>query len=106
MLGASGAIAGVLGAYFVLYPQAKVKTLIFIVFFITLIDVPAFIMLGYWFVLQLFSGVGSIHSSADQGGVAFFAHIGGFISGIILAKVFGNTNRNRNLGYVEGQVVS
>ncbi|HEX7042897.1 MAG TPA: rhomboid family intramembrane serine protease [Patescibacteria group bacterium] len=87
MLGASGAIAGVLGAYFVLYPYSRVKTLVPIFFFFTFIDIPAFIMLGYWFVLQIFSGAGSL-SVASSGGIAFFAHIGGFVTGAVIASLF------------------
>lgn len=89
MLGASGAIAGVLGAYFILFPRNKVKTFIPVIFPFFILDVPAIIMLGYWFILQIFSGVGSLGTSPDQGGVAFFAHIAGFITGIIFAKLFG-----------------
>lgn len=89
MLGASGAIAGVLGAYFILFPSNKVKTFVPFLFPFFIIDVPAIIMLGYWFVLQILSGVGSYGASPDQGGVAFFAHIAGFITGMVLAKTFG-----------------
>jgi membrane associated rhomboid family serine protease len=84
MVGASGAIAAVLGAYLVLYPHARVYTLIPLLFGI--IAVPAVLYLGFWFVLQLISGVSSIGAS-QQGGVAFFAHVGGFVSGIVLVKV-------------------
>lgn len=93
ILGASGAIAGILGCYYRLFPYSKVKTLIFVFFFVTVVDIYAPIMLGYWFVLQIISGLGSItHSSADQGGVAFFAHIAGFIIGVIM----GNFIKERN----------
>jgi membrane associated rhomboid family serine protease len=86
-LGASGAIAGVLGAYFVLYPRARVLTW----FFVFVLWVPAWIILGYWFVLQFLSGTASIAAYAHQnvGGVAFWAHIGGFVAGALLVKVFG-----------------
>lgn len=88
ILGASGAIAGVLGAYYKLYPYAKVKTLIFVFFFVTVLDLSAPLVLGYWFILQLISGFGSLaQTNMDQGGVAFFAHIAGFIVGILLAKM-------------------
>ena len=86
-VGASGAIAAVLGAYLVLYPQSKVLTIIPLGFFLRMTMVPAVIVLGLWFVLQLFSGVLSM-GGPDVGGVAFFAHIGGFVAGVILAKIF------------------
>ena len=96
-IGASGAIAGVLGAYLLLYPHARVMTLIPIFFFITLREIPAVIILGLWFVLQLFSGVGSlgVPDAQDMGGVAWFAHIGGFVLGMILVGVFGGFRRPR-----------
>jgi membrane associated rhomboid family serine protease len=86
-LGASGAIAGVLGAYFVLYPRARVLTW----FFVFVVWVPAWIILGYWFALQFLSGTASIALYARQnvGGVAFWAHVGGFVAGALLVKVFG-----------------
>ncbi len=91
MVGASGAIGGVMGAYAVLYPKAPVHMLVFFGFFATRIVVPAFLMLGYWFLLQFLSGFGSLGSST--GGVAFWAHIGGFIAGIILLRVFCASSR-------------
>ncbi|MCL5784674.1 MAG: rhomboid family intramembrane serine protease [Patescibacteria group bacterium] len=81
MLGASGAIAGVLGSYFALFPRNKIKTLIFIFVFITIIDVPAYFLLFFWFITQFFSGVSSISASADSGGIAFLPHMGGFLFG-------------------------
>ncbi len=86
MVGASGAIGGVMGAYAVLFPRAPVHMLVFFGFFITRIAVPAFFMLGYWFLIQFLSGMGSIGSSG--GGVAFWAHTGGFLAGILLLKLF------------------
>jgi membrane associated rhomboid family serine protease len=96
-IGASGAIAGVLGAYLILFPKARVTTLIPIFFFITIREIPAVVLLGLWFVLQLFSGVGSlgVRDAQDLGGVAYFAHIGGFVSGILLIVVMGGTRRRR-----------
>lgn len=85
MVGASGAIAGVLAAYFVLYPQSRVLTLIPIFFFLRLITVPAVFLLGFWFVLQVVNGAGSLGA---EGGVAYFAHIGGFLAGAILVIPF------------------
>ena len=87
-LGASGAIAGVLGAYLVMFPQGRVSVLQGQ----RVIPMPALIVIGFWFVLQLFSGIGSIANTADTGGVAYMAHIGGFVAGFVLTFVFrGNT---------------
>ncbi len=84
-LGASGAIAGVLGAYMLMFPRRRVRTLV-MMFFITIVYLPAFVVLGAWFVLQLFSGVGSLSSKVNSGGgVAYFAHIGGFVFGALVA---------------------
>ena len=89
MVGASGAIAGVMGAYMVKFPHSRIHTLLFIFFFITTVEVPAWLMLIYWFFINLFSGVGSIgYSHTSQGGgVAFLAHVGGFLAGIALIFV-------------------
>jgi membrane associated rhomboid family serine protease len=87
-VGASGAIAAVLGAYLVLYPRSHVLTFIPIGFFMTLKLVPASIVLGLWFILQIFSGVLSL-GGPDVGGIAFWAHIGGFVTGVLLALIFG-----------------
>jgi membrane associated rhomboid family serine protease len=87
-VGASGAIAAVLGAYLVLYPQSRVLTFIPIGYFMTLKLLPASIVLGAWFILQLFSGVLSF-GGPDVGGTAFWAHIGGFVTGVLLALLFG-----------------
>jgi membrane associated rhomboid family serine protease len=95
MVGASGAIAGVMGAYLVKFPRARVLTLVFILFFITTIEIPAPIMLVYWFVIQFFSGLGSIARThvSESGGTAFFAHVGGFVAGMILVSVMGASDR-------------
>ncbi|MBM2803355.1 MAG: Rhomboid family protein [Deltaproteobacteria bacterium] len=85
MVGASGAISGVMGAYLILYPRVKVYVLVPIFIFFTSIALPAWMMLGYWFFIQLASG---LLSSGEMGGVAFWAHIGGFVAGIALIKVF------------------
>lgn len=92
-IGASGAIAGVLGAYLVLFPGAQVTTLIPIFVFITVRQIPAIFVLGVWFVLQFFSGAASIGATADVGGVAYFAHIGGFVAGMILVVLMGGLRR-------------
>jgi rhomboid family protein len=83
-VGASGAIAGVLGAYFVLLPSARVLTLIFFV----VIEVPAVLVLGLWFVFQLWAGSASFEQPEEGGGVAFFAHIGGFVFGMLTVNLF------------------
>jgi membrane associated rhomboid family serine protease len=84
MVGASGAISAVLGTYLVLYPGARILSLLFLGFFYQLIEVPASIILGLWFVLQLIDGIGSLGLAGAEGGVAFFAHIGGFVAGVAL----------------------
>jgi membrane associated rhomboid family serine protease len=84
-IGASGAIAGVLAAYFMLFPYARVLTLIPIFFFIRLVSIPAVVLLGFWFILQVISGASSLGSTS---GVAWFAHIGGFIAGALLVFPF------------------
>lgn len=87
-IGASGAIAGVMGAYFVLYPRARVLTLVPIFFFFTLVEIPAYVFLGFWFVLQFFSGAFSLAGGQVQaGGVAWWAHVGGFVAGIFLLRI-------------------
>jgi membrane associated rhomboid family serine protease len=88
-LGASGAIAAVLGGYIVLYPRARVLTLVLIVFFVTIIEVPAVVLLGFWFVTQLYLGAAGLSSPLGAGGgVAYFAHVGGFIFGLALIGLF------------------
>ncbi|GAB4343208.1 MAG: rhomboid family intramembrane serine protease [Desulfobulbaceae bacterium] len=86
MVGASGAIGGVMGGYAMLYPRAPVHMLVFFGFFVTRIIVPAYFMLGYWFIIQLISALPTIGGST--GGVAFWAHVGGFLSGVVLVKIF------------------
>jgi len=87
MLGASAAVAGVLGAYFVFFPRHRIVTLVPMGFFLATLNIPASLMLFYWFITQLFSGVGSI-AVAQTGGVAFWAHVGGFLSGWLIARLF------------------
>ncbi|MGB8988804.1 MAG: rhomboid family intramembrane serine protease [Candidatus Sulfotelmatobacter sp.] len=96
-VGASGAIAGVLGAYFVLYPRARVLTW----FFVFVVWVPAWIILGYWFVLNFLSGTATALAvqGHNVGGVAFWAHVGGFVSGALLVKVFGERERRYPYAY-------
>ncbi len=87
LVGASGAIAATLGAYIVLYPGARITSLVFLGFLAQLIDVPAIIILGFWFLLQLLDGVASLGAATAQGGVAFFAHIGGFVAGALVGLI-------------------
>lgn len=94
MIGASGAISGVTGAYFVLFRTARIRSLVTLGYFIRITDVPAVIFLGLWFVIQLFSGFSTYAlSSTSDGGVAWFAHIGGFVCGVVLALLFGKKGR-------------
>jgi membrane associated rhomboid family serine protease len=86
MVGASGAISGVMGAYIVLYPRVRIHMLIFLGFFITRAVVPAFLMLGYWLLLQIVGGLPSLGN--ESGGVAFWAHAGGFLAGALLIQIF------------------
>ena len=89
-IGASGAIAGVLGAYFILYPGGRVVTLIMLVFIPWFVEIPAIIYLGFWFVTQLFSGLAALNTpgAANMGGVAWWAHIGGFLFGVFVHRLF------------------
>jgi membrane associated rhomboid family serine protease len=91
-VGASGAIAAVLGAYLVLFPQSRVLTIIPLGYFIRMSWIPAIIVLGLWFVLQLFSGVLSL-GGPDVGGVAFWAHAGGFVAGVVMARLFAGSRK-------------
>ena len=90
MVGASGAISGVMGAYLVLYPRVRVYTLVPLGFFITSMALPAWVMLGYWFLIQFVSGLGSV--GGEGGGVAFWAHVGGFVAGLVLVKLFARSD--------------
>ena len=99
MVGASGAIAGVLGAYFLLYPRARVLTW----FFVFVFYLPAWIVLGEWFVIQFFSGAEMLsvaaRSGRDVGGVAFWAHVGGFVAGMVLIKIFPERRQRHPYAY-------
>src|SRR4051812_5792134 len=96
-IGASGAIAGVMGAYLVKFPHSRIVTLLPIFIFFTTVEVPAVFMLLYWFAIQIFSGVGSIgYSNVGKGGVAWFAHVGGFLAGMALIYLMGSRERFRN----------
>ena len=93
-IGASGAVAGVLGGYALLFPAARVITLIFIVFFVTLVEIPALVLLGIWFVLQFIPALGEVAVGVGgSSGVAYFAHVGGFLFGLAAIKLFANRYR-------------
>jgi membrane associated rhomboid family serine protease len=95
IIGASGAIAAVLGAYLVLYPRARVLSLVFLGFFYQLIQVPAVLVLGFWFFLQLIDGFLSLGVAASNGGVAVFEHIGGFAAGVVVGLAVRGAGRDR-----------
>jgi membrane associated rhomboid family serine protease len=90
MVGASGAISGVMGAYLVLYPKVRVYAMVPLGFFLTSVALPAWVMLGYWFLIQFVSGLVSF--GGEMGGVAFWAHIGGFVAGVVLVKLFAQSD--------------
>ena len=101
-IGASGAIAGVMGAYLVRFPRSRIVTLIWIVVFFTVVEIPATLILIYWLVIQVVSSVSSFgyHAGSQGGGTAWFAHVGGFVAGVILIKLVRTRERyrhNRNL---------
>jgi len=94
-IGASGAVAAVLGGYILLYPRARVVTLIFIIFFFTIIELPALLILGFWFLQQVaFGAYGVANPTGGGGGVAYFAHIGGFVFGLIAIKLFASRHKD------------
>jgi membrane associated rhomboid family serine protease len=92
-LGASGAIAAVLGGYILLYPRARVLTLIFIILFFTVVELPAILVLGFWFATQIAFGAAGLTSPGATGGVAYFAHIGGFLFGLATVKLLATRRR-------------
>lgn len=95
-VGASGAIAGVMGAYLVKFPHSRILTLVVVFVFITTVEIPAVLILAYWFLIQLASGMWSVgYSQLSQGGVAWFAHVGGFVAGVILINVMRTRERYR-----------
>jgi rhomboid family protein len=98
MVGASGAISAVLGAYLVLFPGARILSLVFLGFFYQLIEIPAVIVLGFWFVLQLVDGIASLGLAGAEGGIAFFAHIGGFVAGVGIGLLVRGRMAARGLG--------
>lgn len=95
-IGASGAIAGIMGAYLIKFPRAHIVTLVFIFIFLTTVDIPAFFLLLYWFAIQFFSGLGSVgYSQVSNGDVAWFAHVGGFLAGMGLVTLMPTRPRAR-----------
>lgn len=98
MVGASGAVAGVLGAYLVKYPKAKVVVVIPVVIFLLVRAIPALFVLGFWFVMQLLYGLSSMN--LQEGGVAFWAHVGGFVAGAVLVLIFPGRPPRRNISIV------
>jgi len=103
MVGASGAIAGVMGAYLVKFPHSRIVTFVLVFVFFTTVEVPAVLMLLYWFFIQLFSGLDTIgYSHLSQGGTAWFAHVGGFLAGMLLVVTLGTREkyaRRRDLSW-------
>ena len=94
-LGASGAIAGVLGGYLMLFPRARVITVIFIIFFFTILELPALLILGFWFLQQVLFGYFDLSGPDDGGGVAYWAHIGGFLWGLLAIRLFADDRKRR-----------
>jgi len=99
-IGASGAIAAVMGAFLINFPRDRIRTLIFLGIFINITFIPAIILVGLWFLLQVFNGFGSL-ASAQSGGVAYMAHVGGFIFGILFNRLFESSRRRRLQGLDE-----
>jgi len=95
LVGASGAIAGVLGAYLVLFPRARIRSLAILGYYVTTVSIPAVVFLPLWFLLQFFSGVASLGAGAGGGGVAWWAHVGGFVTGIALVPIFSRRRRSQ-----------
>jgi membrane associated rhomboid family serine protease len=101
MLGASGAVSGILGSYVVLFPGSRIKTVMVLFFYITIIEIPALIYIFYWFIIQLFQGFLSLPLVFQTGGVAFFAHIAGFLTGFYMTK---KISREKN-GIIDGEII-
>lgn len=101
MLGASGAVSGILGSYYILFPRSNIKTLLLFFFFISVTEIPAVIYIFYWFIIQLFSGLASLPFSFATGGIAFWAHVGGFLTGLLLVR----NQKDRHKGFIEGEIV-
>ena len=97
-LGASGAIAAVMGAFLITFPRDRIRTVVFLVWFVTVSFVPAILLVGFWFVIQLFSEIGSLAQRQAGGGVAYMAHIGGYVFGIASAPLFESRERLLEMG--------
>ena len=102
MLGASGAVSGIFGSYMVLFPYSRIKTLLLLFFFVSVTEIPAMIYIFYWFIIQLFSGIASLPFTFATGGIAFWAHVGGFLSGLILTRRF---RQPAKTNIIEGEIV-
>ena len=98
MIGASGAISGVLGAYAIRFPWARIKTLIFLFFFVTVVEIPALFFLGFWFLFQFIQGTAALGAGVSSG-VAWFAHVGGFVAGMVLFRFFPKRKRRVRITY-------
>ncbi len=103
-VGASGAIAGVMGAYFILYPASRIWTLVPVFIFVQFVEIPAVIFLGFWIIMQFLIGTFSMNLGPTQGGVAWWAHIGGFAAGAILVFIFRKRKRNLPRQYADQQL--
>ncbi len=101
MLGASGAVAGALGAYFYYFPNHKIRTFVIFFGFISMTNINASLMLGYWLILQIFSGATSLSLASSEGGVAFWAHVGGFFTGLIMGLIFAKRDKK----VLEGEII-
>jgi membrane associated rhomboid family serine protease len=97
-LGASGAIAAVMGAFLITFPHDRIRTLVFLGWFVTISFIPAILLVGFWFIIQLFSEIGSLAQRQAGGGVAYMAHIGGFVFGIAAARLFESRKRLMEIG--------
>jgi membrane associated rhomboid family serine protease len=93
LVGASGAIAGVMGAYLFMFPHSRIHVLIILIFYIDIVEIPAVMFLGIWFVMQILGGVGRVASEVGTGGVAFWAHVGGFVTGAVASFLFRRPER-------------
>ena len=102
MLGASGAVSGILGSYMVLFPYSRIKTILLLFFFVSITEIPAMVYIFYWFIIQLFSGIASLPISFATGGIAFWAHVGGFVTGLILTRRLKQTAKSN---IIEGEIV-
>jgi len=103
LVGASGAIAGVMGAYLFMFPHSRIHVLIFFLFFIDVVEIPAVIFLGLWFVMQILGGVGQVGQDSSGGGIAFWAHVGGFVVGAVTSFLFRRPERAQADWWSEGR---